>query len=282
MKRHELLAEAAKARKTAIGKMRTHRKRGVELANSEFDPRVGTNAQLRTMSDKQLVSYIDRVKRFNLRGNQYYLTAKKEVISSYRIDDFLRQQRRLDRLQGDIDKAFGDFEHLNTGERVSDYNARVRKGFEERIYRNAQKVYGDIVHSRADLKKLSRLQREALRFGKASAFAEKAEAKKRMADGYLNTQYEKHMGMLTKMIGDSSILNPRLIRDLQGLSKKALVSLAKHSDIVERIRDAYEYEKKHDFSRLTLEGGAKGYGSASEPVRAIIHAYAKADANRPG
>ena len=280
MKRHELLAEAARLRKTAMGKMRTHRKRGVELANSEFDPRVGTNAQLRTMSDKQLVSYIDRIKRFNLRGNQYYLTAKKEIISSYRVDDFLRQQRRLDRLQADVDKAFGDFEHLNTGERVSDYNARVRKGFEERIYRNAQKVYGDIVHSRSDLKKLSRLQREALRFGKASTFAEKAEVKKRMSNGYLDAQYKKHMGMLTKMISDSSVLNPRLVRDLQGLSKKALVSLAKHSDIVERIRDAYEYEKKHDFSQLTIEGGAKGYGTASEPVRAIIHAYAKADANR--
>lgn len=280
MKRHELLAEAARLRKTAMGKMRTHRKRGVELANSEFDPRVGTNAQLRIMSDKQLISYIDRVKRFNLRGNQYYLTAKKEIISSYRVDDFLRQQRRLDRLQADVDKAFGDFEHLNTGERVSDYNARVRKGFEERIYRNAQKVYGDIVRSRSDLKRLSRLQREALRFGKASTFAEKAEAKKRVANGYLNAQYDKHMGMLTKMISDSSILDPRLIRDLQGLSKKALVSLAKHSNIVDRIRDAYEYEKKHDFSQLTLEGGAKGYGTASEPVRAIIHAYAKADANR--
>lgn len=280
MKRHELLAEAAKARKTAMGKMRTHRKRGVELANSEFDPRVGTNAQLRTMTDKQLVSYIDRVKRFNLRDNQYYLTAKKDIISSYRLYDFLRQQHRLDRLQGDIDKAFGHFEHLDTGERVSDYNARVRKGFEDRIYRNAQKVYGDLVHSRGDLKKLSRLQREALRFGKASTFAEKADAKKRMATGYLDAQYNKHMGMLTKMIGDSSILDPRLIRDLQGLSKKALVSLAKHSNIVERIRDAYEYEKKHEFSQLTLEGGAKGYGTASEPVRAIIHAYAKADANR--
>ena len=263
-----------------MGKMRTHRKRGVELAGSEFDPRVGTNAQLRVMSDKQLISYIDRLKRFNLRGNQYYLTAKEEVISSYRLDDFLRQQRRLDRLQAGVDKAFGDFEHLTTGERVSDYNARIRKGFEERIYRNAQKVYGDIVHSRSDLKKLSRLQREALRFGKASTFAEKAEAKKRMANGYLDAQYKKHMGMLTKMIGDSSILNPLLIRDLQGLSKKALVSLARHSNIVDRIRDAYEYEKKHDFSQLTLEGGAKGYGSASEPVRAIIHAYAKADANR--
>mgnify|MGYP000958218690 FL=1 len=281
MKRHELLAEAARVRKTAMGKMRTHRRRGVELAGSEFDPRVGTNAQLRTMSDKQLVSYIDRVKRFNIRGQQYYLTAKKEVVSSYRIDDFLRQQRRLDRLQGDIDKAFGHFEHLDTGERVSDYNARIRKGFDERIYRNAQKVYGDIVHSRRDLKKLSRLQREALRFGKASTFAEKAETKKRVATGYLNAQYEKHMGMLTKMIGDSSVLDPRLIRDLQGLSKKALVSLAKHSNIVERIRDAYEYEKKHDFSQLTLEGGSQKYGTASEPVRAIIHAYAKADASRP-
>lgn len=280
MKRFELLAEAARVRKTAMGKMRAHRKRGVELANSEFDPRVGTNAQLRTMSDKQIVSYIDRIKRFNLRGNQYYLTAKKDIVSSYRIDDFLRQQRRLDRLQGDIDKAFGHFEHLDTGERVSDYNARVRKGFDDRIYRNAQKVYGDIVHSRSDLKKLSRLQREALRFGKASTFAEKADTKKRVATGYLDTQYDKHMGMLTKMISDSSVLDSRLVRDLQGLSKKALVSLAKHSNIVERIRDAYEYEKKHDFSQLTLEGGSQRYGRASEPVRAIIHAYAKADANR--
>lgn len=279
MKRHELLAEAAKARKTAMGKMRTHRKRGIELAGSEFDPRVGTNAQLRTLSDKQLVSYIDRLKRFNLRGNQYYLTAKKEIISSYRLDDFLRQQRRLDRLQADVDKNFGNFEHLDTGERVSDYNARIRKGFEDRIYRNAQKVYGDIVHSRRDLKRLSRLQREALRFGKASTFAEKAEAKKRMANGYLDAQYKKYMGMLSTMVGDSSVLDPRLIRDLQGLSKKALVSLAKHSNIVERIRDAYEYEKKHDFSQLTLEGGSQKYGMASEPVRAIIHAYAKADAN---
>ena len=279
MKRFELLAEAARLRKTAMGKMRTHRKRGVELANSEFDPRVGTNAQLRTMSDKQLVSYIDRLKRFNLRGNQYYLTAKKEILSSYRLDDFLRQQRRIDRLQVSVDKAFSNFEHLDTGESVSDYNARIRKGFEERIYRNAQKVYGDIVHSRSDLKKLSRLQREALRFGKASTFVEKAEAQKRMANGYLDAQYKKHMGMLSKMIGDSSVLDPRLIRDLQGLSKKALVSLAKHSNIVERIRDAYEYEKKHDFSQLTLEGGSQKYGTASEPVRAIIHAYAKADAN---
>ena len=101
-----------------------------------------------------------------------------------------------------------------------------------------------------------------------------------MANGYLDAQYEKHMGMLSKMISDSSVMDPRLIRDLQGLSKKALVSLAKHSNIVERIRDAYEYEKKHDFSQLTLEGGSQNYGTASEPVRAIVHAYAEADANR--
>lgn len=278
MKRHELLAEAAKARKTAMGKMRTHRKRGVELVGSEFNPRVGTNAQLRTMSDKQLVSYIDRLKRFNLRDNQYYLTAKKDIISSYRLEDYLRQQRRLYRIQEDIDKKFGHFEHLNTGERVSEYNSRVRKGFEERIYRNAKRVYGDIVHARGDLKKLTRMQREALRHGHASTFAEKAASKKLITSkGYLNEQYVEKLGKMSKMIGDGSIIDPSLVRDLQGMGKRALVSMAKHSNIVDIIRDAYEFEKKHDFSQVTVEGGTKRYGSASESIRSIIHAYNKAD-----
>lgn len=281
MKRHELLAEAAKARKTAMGKMRTHRKRGVELAGSEFDPRVGTNAQLRAMSDKQLVSYVDRLKRFNLRGNQYYLTAKKELISSYRLEDYLRQQRRLYRIQADIDRKFGHFEHLNTGERVSDYNSRIRKGFEERLYRNAKRVYGDIVHARGDLEKLTRMQREALRHGHASTFAEKAASKKLITSkGYLNEQYVEKMGKMSKMIGDSSILDPSLVRDLQGMGKRALVSMAKHSNVVDIIRDAYEFEKKHDFSQVTVEGGTKRYGSASESIRSIIHAYNKADRTR--
>lgn len=278
MKRHELLAEAAKARKTAMGKMRTHRKRGVELAGSEFDPRVGTNAQLRAMSDKQLVSYVDRLKRFNLRDNQYYLTAKKDIISSYRLNDYLRQQRRLYRIQADVDKKFGHFEHLTTGERVSDYNARLRKGFEERLFRNAKRVYGDVVQSRGDLKKLTRMQREALRHGHASTFAEKAAAKKLITSkGYLNEQYVEKLSKITKMIGDSSILDPSLVRDVEKLSKKALVSMAKHSNVVDIIRDAYEFEKKHDFSQVTVEGGTKRYGSASESIRSIIHAYDKAD-----
>ena len=281
MKRHELLAEAAKARKSAMGKMRTHRKRGVELAGSEFDPRVGTNAQLRNMSDKQIVSYIDRLKRFNLRNNQYYLTAKKEIISSYRLEDYLRQQRRLYRIQTDIDKKFGHFEHLNTGERVSDYNARIRKGLEERIYRNAKRVYGDVVHARGDLKKLTRMQREALRHGHASTFAEKAASKKLITSkGYLNEQYVEKLGKISKMIGDSSILDPSLVRDLQRMGKRALVSMAKHSNIIDIVRDAYEFEKKHDFSQVTVEGGTKRYGSASESIRSIIHAYDKADRAR--
>lgn len=281
MKRHELLAEAARARKTAMGKMRAHRKRGIELAGSEFDPRVGTNAQLRTMSDKQLVSYVDRLKRFNLRDNQYYLTAKKDIISSYRLNDYLRQQRRLYRIQADVDKKFGHFEHLNTGERVSDYNARLRKGFEERIFRNAKRVYGDVVQSRGDLKKLTRMQREALRHGRSSTFAEKAAAKKLITSkGYLDEQYVEKLSKITKMIGDSSILDPSLIRDINKISKKALVSMAKHSNIVDIIRDAYEFEKKHNFSQVTVEGGTKRYGSASESVRSIIHAYDKADRSK--
>lgn len=264
-----------------MGKMRTHRKRGVELAGSEFDPRVGTNAQLRNMSDKQIVSYIDRLKRFNLRNNQYYLTAKKEIISSYRLEDYLRQQRRLYRIQTDIDKKFGHFEHLNTGERVSDYNARIRKGLEERIYRNAKRVYGDVVHARGDLKKLTRMQREALRHGHASTFAEKAASKKLITSkGYLNEQYVEKLGKISKMIGDSSILDPSLVRDLQRMGKRALVSMAKHSNIIDIVRDAYEFEKKHDFSQVTVEGGTKRYGSASESIRSIIHAYDKADRAR--
>ena len=278
MKRSDLLAEAARVRKTAMSKMRTHRKRGVELAGSEFDPRVGTNAQLRAMSDKQLVSYVDRLKRFNLRDNQYYLTAKKDIISSYRLNDYLSQQRRLYRIQADVDKKFERFEHLNTGERVSDYNARLRSGFEERVFRNAKKVYGDVVQSRGDLKKLTRMQREALRHGRASTFAEKAAAKKLITSkGYLNEQYVEKLSKITKMIGDSSILDPSLIRDVNKLSKKALISMAKHSNVIDIIRDAYEFEKKHDFSQVTGEGGTKRYGAASESIRSIIHAYDKAD-----
>ena len=263
-----------------MGKMRTHRKRGVELANSEFDPRVGTNAQLRTMSDKQLASYIDRVKRFNLRGNQYYLTAKGEIVSSYRVEDFLRQQRRLDRMLADVDKPFGHFEHKETGERISEYNARIRKGFEERIFRNAKKVYGDIVYARSDLKKLSRMQREALRFGKASTFAEKAALKKSEVGGYVDRMYADRMELLTRRIGESAALDQSLIRDLQGLSKKALISLSRHSDILRMIGEAYEYEKKHDFSMLTIDRRGAKHASSSESVRSLIHAYAKADANR--
>lgn len=282
MKRHELLAEAAKARKTAMGKMRTHRKRGVELAGSEFDPRVGTNAQLRTMSDKQLVSYIDRLKRFNIRGNQYYLTASGGLVDSYTLDNYAYQLRRQERFYRDVDKPFEHLNHRETTQNIAQRRA-YEKGVDElsvfHAARRIDKTLQSVDQMRA---KYSKRQLLAFRERSKRAFDKRADdIKKKMArtenGPYLVRRADAIRKELLTELRGSRLHTADLERMIEGMGRKALVAMYRHTDIAKHIRNMYELSKLN-YSGVRMEGGAaSGSGDATDTVRGILSAYAKVD-----
>lgn len=282
MKRHELLAEAAKARKTAMGKMRTHRKRGVELAGSEFDPRVGTNAQLRVMSDKQLASYVDRLKRFNLRGNQYYLTASGGLVDSYTLANYAYQLRRQERFYRDVDKAYEHLNHRDTTRSIAqqrDYEKRID---ELSVFHAARRV--DKTLQSADQMRAKYSKRQLLAFREQSkrAFDKRAaDIKEKMARTENGTYLERRAEsirreLLTELRG-SKLRTADLERMVEGMGRKALIAMHRHTDIAKHIRNMYELSKL-DYSGVRMEGGAaSGERDATDTVRGVLSAYAKAD-----
>ena len=281
MKRHELLAEAAKARKTAMGKMRTHRKRGVELAGSEFAPRVGTNAQLRTMSDKQLVSYVDRLKRFNLRDRQYYLTAGGGLVDSYTLDNYAYQLRRQERFYRDVDKPFEHLSHRETGRNIAQQRAHEKKIDEKSVFHAARLI--DRTLQSVDQMKAKYSKRQLLAFREQSkrAFDKRAadikERMERTKDGpYLERRAESIRKELLTELRGSKIHTTDLERMIEGIGRKALIAMHRHSDIAKHIRNMYELSKM-DFSGVRMEGGAASGGdNPTDTVRGIISDYAKA------
>lgn len=285
MKRHELLAEAAKVRKTAMGKMRTHRKRGVELANSEFDPRVGTNAQLRTMSDKQLVSYVDRLKRFNLRDRQYYLTANGGLVDSYTLDNYAYQLRRQERFYRDVDKAYEHLNHRETTRSISqqrDYEKRVD---ELSVFHAARRVDKTLQSADQMRAKYSKRQLLAFREQNKRAFDKRAaDIKEKMArtkDGtYLERRAESIRKELLTELRGSKLRTAGLERMIEGMGRKALIAMYRHTDIAKNIRNMYELSKM-DYSGVRMEGGAaSGERDATDTVRGILSTYAKADQSK--
>lgn len=285
MKRHELLAEAARLRKTAMGKMRTHRKRGVELANSEFDPRVGTNAQLRTMSDKQLVSYIDRVKRFNLRGNQYYLTASGSLVDSYTLDNYAYQLRRQERFYRDVDKPFEHLNHRGTTQSIAQRRA-YEKGVDElSVFHAARRIDKTLQSADQMRAKYSKRQLLAFREQNKRAFDKRAaDIKEKMARNengpYLVRRAESIRKELIIELRGSKLHTADLERMIESMGRKALIAMHRHTDIAKHIRNMYDMSKM-DYSGVRLEGGvASGSGDATDTVRGILSAYAKADQSR--
>lgn len=281
MKRYELLQEAAKARKTAMGKMRTHRKRGIELAGSEFDPRVGTNAQLRTMSDKQLVSYIDRLKRFNVRDKQYYLTSNGGIVDSYTLDNYVYQLRRQERFYRDADKAYEHLNHEGTSRTIAQQRSYEKRIDERSVFNAARRV--DKTLQSADQMKAKYSKRQLLAFREQSkrAFDKRAaDIKERMArtkDGtYLERRAEAIRRELLTELRGSKLRTADMERAIEGLSRKALVSMHRHTNIAAYIRNMYELSKL-DFSGVRLEGGAAHGDEQENSVRRILSDYAKAD-----
>lgn len=282
MKRHELLYEAAKARKTAMGKMRTHRKRGVELAGSEFDPRVGTNAQLRAMSDKQLVSYVDRLKRFNLRDNQYYLTAGGGLVDSYTLDNYAYQLRRQERFYRDVDKPFEHLNHRGTQQTIAQHRASKKDVDELSVFQAAQRI--DKTLQSADQMRAKYTKRQLLAFREQNkrAFDKRAaDIKEKMArtenGPYLVRRAESIRKELLIELRGSKLHTADLERMIEGMGRKALIAMHRHSDIVKHIRNMYELSKMN-YSGVRMEGGAaSGSGEATDTVRGILSVYAKAN-----
>lgn len=281
MKRHELLAEAARLRKTAMGKMRTHRKRGVELANSEFDPRVGTNAQLRTMSDKQLVSYIDRIKRFNIRDRQYYLTSNGGIVDSYTLDNYAYQLRRQERFYRDVDKAYESLNHEGTTRTIAQQRAYEKSIDEQSVFNAARRL--DKTLQSADQMKAKYTKRQLLAFREQSkrAFDKRAaDIKEKMArtkDGtYLERRAEAIRRELLTELRGSKLRTTDMERAIEGMSRKALISMYRHTNIAAHIRNMYELSKLN-FSGVRLEGGVASGDEQENSVRRVLSDYAKAD-----
>jgi len=285
VKRSDLLAEAARARKTALGKMRTHRKRGVELAGSEFDPRVGTNAQLRAMSDKQLVSYVGRLKRFNLRGNQYYLTANGGLVDSYTLDNYAYQLRRQERFYRDVDKPFEHLAHRNTLQTIAQRRAYERRVDELSVFNAARRVDKTLQSADQMRAKYSKRQLLAFREQNKRAFDKRAaDIKEKMArteDGpYLVRRAESVRRELLTELRGSKLHTTDLERMIEGMGRKALIAMHRHTDIAKHIRNMYELSNL-DYSGVRMEGGAaSGSRDATDAIRGILSSYAKADPSK--
>jgi len=265
--------------------MRTHRKRGVELAGSEFDPRVGTNAQLRAMSDKQLVSYVGRLKRFNLRGNQYYLTANGGLVDSYTLDNYAYQLRRQERFYRDVDKPFEHLAHRNTLQTIAQRRAYERRVDELSVFNAARRVDKTLQSADQMRAKYSKRQLLAFREQNKRAFDKRAaDIKEKMArteDGpYLVRRAESVRRELLTELRGSKLHTTDLERMIEGMGRKALIAMHRHTDIAKHIRNMYELSNL-DYSGVRMEGGAaSGSRDATDAIRGILSSYAKADPSK--
>jgi len=268
-----------------MGKMRAHRKRGVELAGSEFDPRVGTNAQLRTMSDKQLVSYVDRLKRFNLRDNQYYLTANGGLVDSYTLDNYAYQLRRQERFYRDADKPFEHLNYRETKQTIAQRRA-YEKGVDDlsvfHAARRIDKTLQSVDQMRA---KYSKRQLLAFREQSKRAFDKRAAViKERMArtkDGpYLVRRAEAIRTELLTELRGSKLHTANLERMVEGMGRKALIAMYRHTDIAKHIRNMYELSKWNRTGVRVEGGAASGSGNTEDTVRRILSTYAEADPSK--
>lgn len=268
-----------------MGKMRTHRKRGVELAGSEFDPRVGTNAQLRTMSDKQLVSYVDRLKRFNLRDNQYYLTASGGLVDSYTLNNYAYQLRRQERFYRDVDKPFEHLNHRETKQTIAQRRAYESGVDELSVFHAARRIDKTLQSADQMRAKYSKRQLLAFREQNKRAFDKRAaNIKEKMArtkDGpYLVRRAESIRRELLSELRGSKLHTTDLEHAIEGLGHKALIAMYRHTDIAKHIRNMYDLSKL-DYSGVRLEGGAAlGSGDETDTVRGILSAYAKVDPSK--
>lgn len=268
-----------------MGKMRTHRKRGVELAGSEFDPRVGTNTQLRAMSDKQLVSYIDRLKRFNIRGNQYYLTASGGLVDSYTLDNYAYQLRRQERFYRDVDKPFEHLNHRETKQSIAQRRA-YEKGVDElSVFHGARRIDKTLQSVDQMRAKYSKRQLLAFREQNKRAFDKRAaDIKEKMArteDGpYLVRRAESIRKELLSELYGSKLHTADIERMIEGMGRKALIAMYRHTDIAKYIRNMYE-QSKLNYSGVRMEGGAAGgSGQTKDTVREILSSYAKANPSK--
>lgn len=261
-----------------MGKIRTHRKRGVELAGSEFDPRVGTNAQLRTMSDKQLVSYIERVKRFNLRGNQYYIAGDKSIVSSAVVQAYQYQAKRQAQFRKRMLAGFEGFEYKDKGITVAAHEKQMADMRRKAELSNARRVYGTEggVHLR-----LSKAQIAAIRFSNADEFRKRTrelksqldkQPKKKGGKTYLQRQYEKDLELVEQALDKAHVDVSGARRDILKMGQRQLIALVRTSDIFERLQNLYELSRM-DYSKVTMEGG--GSGKAEDSLRRFISTYAR-------
>ena len=246
---------------------------------------VGTNAQLRTMSDKQLVSYVDRLKRFNLRDRQYYLTANGGLVDSYTLDNYAYQLRRKERFYRDVDKAYEHLGHRESGRSIAQQRAYEKKVDEKSVFLAARRV--DKTLQSVDQMKAKYSKRQLLAFREQSkrAFDKRAAGiKKKMArtkDGpYLVRRAESIRRELLTELQGSKLRTADLERTIEGMGYKALVAMYHHTDIAKHIRNMYELSKL-DYSGVRMEGGAASGGDTStDTVRRIISTYAKADRSK--
>lgn len=265
-----------------MGKVRTHRKRGVELAGSEFDPRVGTNAQLRAMSDKQLVSYVERLKRFNLRGNQYYLTASGSLVDSYTLDRYAYQLRRQERFYHDVDKPFNHLNHRDTKQSIAQRLAYEKSVDELSVFHAARRIDKTLQSVDQMRAKYSKRQLLAFREQSKRAFDKRAaDIKEKMArtenGPYLVRRAEAIRKELLTELQGSKLHTADLERMIEGMGRKALIAMYRHTDIAKHIRNAYELSTLN-YSGVRMEGGAaSGGGDATNTLRGILSAYAEAD-----
>ena len=237
------------------------------------------------MSDKQLVSYVDRLKRFNIRGNQYYLTASGGLVDSYTLDNYAYQLRRQERFYRDVDKPFEHLNHRETKQSIAQRRA-YEKGVDElSVFHAARRIDKTLQSADQMRAKYSKRQLLAFREQNKRAFDKRAaDIKEKMArteDGpYLVRRAESIRKELLAELRGSKLHTADLERTIEGMGRKALIAMYRHSDIAKHIRNMYELSKLN-YSGVRLEGGAaSGSGNATDTVRGILSAYAKADQSK--
>lgn len=119
-----LRAEAKRRRAAATAKVARNRRQGVNLAGSEFDPRMSHDA-VNSMNSRQLRSYIKKLNAFTDRSNQFTPGYKGAPLSREAFKGFDQRQAQARQRQLEYESSISGFKAMGSDENVGQAKARM-------------------------------------------------------------------------------------------------------------------------------------------------------------
>ena len=251
MNLNELRAEVAKRQKAANAKIARLRRKGVQVADSEFDVRREPSRVARYNS-KQLQSYLGDLNSFTNRRNQFVAGAEGVPIRAHKYNHAMRTAREYNSFVEDYYFNVAGTNIPQQGMTVADFDRDVR----------ADRRRGKGGVSRP----LSVEQRQAFEFANEKGLTTwRDNLEQKMRPGYLAGKLKYQRSQMMDAIGNYG--DEKLTELAKSLDDEQFDTLWNYTDAPRQIFEGYHYAKLLSTGNAADETDANIHEDASEETR---------------